>query len=212
MSVNNEENESGDSQSEDEGDQSIIVRPYQWEEEDNPNTGQTRLYAWCLDRQSNPALVYFDGFPAYCYVELPLFVNGVPYRWNQGDADDVYQAIKKKLDENAPFTGQYICKPKFYHYQPGRTFPFLLLAFHTKKALWSCMSLLTQRVSTGKRDEETGELEKRKIPRPFWVNRDIGRLVLRPWEADIGSIRKLMTIREFHYCDWLKIPAIPVKK
>ena len=190
--------------------QSIIVRPYQWEEEDDPKTGQIRLYAWCLNRQSDPCVVYFDGFPAYCYVELPLFVNRRPYRWNQADADDVYQALRKRLEENAPFMGQYVCKPKFYYYQPGRTFPFLLLAFHTKKALWRCMSTLTQKISTGSRDEETGELEKRTVARPFYV-KNIGKLVLRPWEADIGSVRKLMTIREFHYCQWLQIPAILVK-
>ena len=180
-------------------------RPYQWVEEDNPKTGYTRIYSWGLDRNSKPCLVYFDGFPTCCYLELPLLVNGRPYQWSVSTAQMIYLRLKEALHEDAPTSFQLVYKPKMYYYQPGARYPFIFLTFATKNALNHCYRLLTQRSASNKRNEN-GEFDSKRYPKFFYV-RSIGKVLIKTWEHDFTCIRKLMTNRDFHYCQWLEIPV-----
>jgi len=146
------------------------------------------IHCWCLDKKSQPHLLRFHDFPAYCYLELPLFIGHKKIYWSGYKAEQVFGTICWKLGEYKPFRYFFKESEKLYYYRGGKRYPMLVLLFNSLKAMYKCKS---------------------KLSRPFKV-KDLGIVACKVWETKIPLVRKLLTIRNVKYCQWFTIDAIKV--
>ena len=171
--------------------ESLILHPYDWKVKDEyDDRGNLVIHAWCLDRESKPHLVRFHDFPAYCHVELPLFVGHRRINWSGYKAQQVYETICWKLGSNKPFKYFYGQKEKLYYYRAGRRYPMLTLLFDTVSKMKKC---------------------KWKLDKAFKV-RNFGVVACKVWETNIPIVRKLLTLRNMKYSQWFTVNAIKVTK
>ena len=165
--VSSNTNSENSTKSIEDGQESITIQAYHWEENDvytdikNPLTGKIKLTAWCFNRKSEACVVYFDEFPAMCHIELPYVVNGRPKRWTQSEANKVFVQLTRLLGDNAPYRYNFIMKQKYNYYQKKRVYPFLLLAFRTRRALYRCRQKL---IRTIRLKSETLDFDCLKLP------------------------------------------------
>ena len=85
----------------------LKVHSYDWEVRDKyDDDGNVTILSWCLDEDSKPYLLRFHNFPAFCYVELPLFLSNrgrsLPVKWTKFKANMVYESICYKLQDFSP--------------------------------------------------------------------------------------------------------------
>ena len=63
---------------------SITIHGYDWVVKDEyGDDDNVNIHCWGLDRNSKPYLLRFTNFNVYCYIELPLYVDGSLYIWNK---------------------------------------------------------------------------------------------------------------------------------
>ena len=164
--------------------QELTVHAYDWKVKDEyDDRGHMVIHAWCFDRNSVPHLLRFHNFPAYCYVELPLFVGNRRISWSGYRAQQVYESICYRLGEDRPFKYFFKRMQKLYLYRGDRRYPMLILLFNTVKSMYKCNSYLKK---------------------PFKV-RNVGLVACRVWETKITPVRKLLTLRNVKYCQWFSI-------
>jgi DNA polymerase delta subunit 1 len=169
--------------------ETLCVHAFDWKVKDEwDEQGNMVIHGWCLDRDSNPYLIRFHDFPAYCHIELPLFAGHKRIQWTQYKAQQVYDAICWKMGENKPFKYFYSQKEKLYYYRGGRKYPMITVLFKNMKCMYDC---------------------KNKLSKPFTIN-DIGLLACKVWETNVSPIRKLLTLRNMKYCQWFNIEGIKV--
>lgn len=165
----------------------LVVHAYEWKVKDESDEkGHVVIHCWALDRESKPHLLRFHDFPAYCYVELPLFIGNSRVNWTGYKVDQVYQAICYKLAEHKPYKYYFKKSEKYYYYRQGKKYPMMVLLFNTVKAMFKCKS---------------------KLSRPFKV-RDLGTVACNVWETNIPLVRKLLTLRNVKYCQWFSIKGL----
>ena len=81
----------------------IYIQPYDWKVHDEyVNDEQLSIHAWCMDKDSAPYLLRFDDFPAFCYMEFPLYVDRRIVRWDKPKAEEVVSRISQILKDDAP--------------------------------------------------------------------------------------------------------------
>ena len=164
----------------------IITHAYNWEVEDGfTDDDRAAIHAWSLSRDSKPHLLRFPDFPAFCHVELPMFVNRRQFRWNQEEADKVVRYLSYVLEDDAPERAMFKTAEKLYYYRQGKKYPMLLLTFRTIKAMQHCENLLNK-------------------PREI---KGIGMVACRTWETGISIVRKMLTLRKVRYSQWFKVQA-----
>jgi DNA polymerase elongation subunit (family B) len=169
--------------------ETLTLHSYDWKVKDEYDEhGNMVIHGWCLDRDSNPYLLRFHDFPAYCHIELPLFAGYKRIQWSQYKAQQVFDAICWKMGENKPFKFFYSQKEKLYYYRGGKKYPMMTVLFKNMKCMYDC---------------------KNKLSKPFSVN-EIGLLACKVWETNISPIRKLLTLRNMKYCQWFTIEGIKV--
>ena len=82
----------------------LCIHPYDWSiKDESTENGHVVIHCWALDKESKPHLLRFHDFPAYCYVELPLFVKQRRINWSGYKAQQVYETICWKLGQNRTF-------------------------------------------------------------------------------------------------------------
>jgi len=169
--------------------QTLTLQSFDWRIRDNEgNDGEMVLHSWCLDRDSKPHLIRFHDFPAYCHIELPLFVGHKRVQWSQFKAQQVFENICWKLGENKPYKMFFSNKEKLYYYRGGKKYPMMTVLFKNLKSMYDC---------------------KNKLSKPFQV-KDIGLLACKVWETNISPIRKLLSLRNMKYCQWFTIEGVKV--
>lgn len=162
----------------------LTVHAYNWEEEDKyTDDDRTAIHAWSLDRDSKPYLLRFQDFPVFCHVELPLYVNRRLYRWSNEDCNKIMSYLRYVLEDDAPEDGLLKMSSKLYYYRQDKKYPMLLLKFRTVKAMKHCEALLNK-------------------PRDI---KDIGMIAFKVWETEVGSVRKMLTLRKTQYSQWFNI-------
>lgn len=169
----------------------LTVHSFDWKVHDEyDDNGKVVIHSWCLNRDSKPVLLRFHDFPAFCYVELPLFIGNRKVNWTSYKAQQVYESICYRSQEHKPF--KYIFKrcEKLYFYKGGKKYPMLCLLFDTIKSMKIC----------------TGGLKK-----PFKV-RDLGILKCNVWESNISMVRKLLTLSNVKYSQWFNIEGVKVNE
>lgn len=166
----------------------LTLHAYDWKYRDSDTDGKIIIMAWCLDRDSKPHLLRFHDFPAYCHVELPLFIGHKRISWTQAKAQQVFDAICNMLGEDKPFKFFFKQAEKLYYYRAGKKYPMMVVLFNTIRSMYNC---------------------KNKLAQPFNV-KDLGIIACKVWETNIPIVRKLLTLRNVKYCQWFEIQGVKV--
>jgi DNA polymerase elongation subunit (family B) len=155
------------------------------------NSNKSMIHMWCLNNKSEPALLRIE-FPAFCYVQLPEFVDGIPIIWNDVSAKCVanYLAFVLKSDKHSPTAWKLTFNPTIYHYNGDIKYPMLFLKFDSVDAMRHCSRLLNK---------------------PRYIKR-VGNVTMKMWENNISIIRKMFTLRSCKYSQWFMVSGneIPV--
>lgn len=169
---------------------SLTVHAYAWTIEDGyTEDDHIAIHVWTLDQQSKPHLIRINDFPAFCHVELPYYVSGLPFDWTEVSADFFYQWICQMMQDHAPEKFLFKRVKKVYYYRGDRDYPMLLLTFKTEEAMKHC---------------------ERFLSKP-WRVEGLGLISCRVWETHISLVRKLLTIRNCKYSQWFRIEVTPVE-
>jgi DNA polymerase delta subunit 1 len=173
----------------------ITVHSYSWTTGTDAETGYTTINCWALDRNSDSYLLRIHDFDAFCYVELPLMLNNSHVAWEGFREKLAYEAICNKLGDDRPHRYMFVKREKYYYYKgENKTYPMLLLCFHSIEAMNTC---------------------KRKLAFPFKIrglkggNEDT-MVPVRVWETHIPIERKLLTLRNCKYSQWFNIKGIKI--
>lgn len=177
--------------------ESITVHPYDWTVKDcYGEDGKVAIFCWALDKQSKPHLLRIHDFPAFCYIELPIFLDNRVMNWTQDKKRIVYEAICEKLGEDRPFMYAMEDKEKLYYYRgPNKKYPMLRLLFHNLYSMNMC---------------------RNKLKYPFKVkglknNDEFTNLPVKVWETNISIVRKFLTLRNCKFSQWFTVNGIKVK-
>ena len=141
------------------------------------------VHIWSFSRDSVPHLLRVEDFPAFCHLELPIYVNNLKMEWTTARCSEIYNAVCNALQDDRPIGYMFVEKEKAYYYKLGQKFPMLILFF--------------------KRMDSMRRLEN-KMKYPLFVQ-NYGRLELKVWEAGISSIRKLLSTRDVRYSQWFTV-------
>lgn len=166
----------------------LIVHGYEWKIKDTDDNGKVTMHCWTKDKDSNTHLLRFHDFPAFCYIELPLFVGHRRQNWTQYKAQQVFETISKRLGDARPFKFYFKYSEKLYYYRGGKKYPMLFVMFNTLKDMYKCKNVLNK---------------------PFKVQ-NIGTIACKVWETDISLVRKLLTIKKTEFSQWFSIQGIKV--
>jgi DNA polymerase elongation subunit (family B) len=165
----------------------LTLHAYDWTVKDEADDqGHVVIHGWCLDRDSKPHLVRFHDFPAYCQIELPLYVGRNRVDWTAYKADQVFQNICYILGDRKPFKHFFTMKEKLYYYRGGRKYPMITVLFKSLRDMYEC---------------------KNRLSKPINV-RDIGLVAVKVLETKIPFVRKLLTLRNMNYCQWFTIEGV----
>jgi DNA polymerase elongation subunit (family B) len=169
--------------------ETLEIHAYDWAIRDSyGDDDNVAIHCWALDKDSNPCLVRYIDFPAFCHVELPLFVRGKKYNWDRS-YNTFVDYLSKRLGDNAPIKHIFKNAKKTYYYRGNRTFPMLLLCFQNLKSLMKCKYLLDNAIKTD----------------------DWGFIKCNVWEDSISLVRKLLTVKEVRYSQWHRVEATKVE-
>jgi DNA polymerase elongation subunit (family B) len=179
------------SDSPDSSDKELIVHAYDWVVRDAyTDDDRAAIHCWSLGRDSTPHLIRFNDFPAFCYLELPLFVRNRHYKWGKPEAELFMDMLNKTLGfENAPFKYTLEYRKKTYYYRGQRTYPMLMLMFKNLKAMRSCVYKFEHPIKTEN-----------------W-----GFIKCNVWEDTINIVRKFLTARDTKFSGWFKVTATKVE-
>jgi DNA polymerase elongation subunit (family B) len=164
----------------------LAIHAYDWTVKDvYGDDDHVAIHCWSLDQDSNPYLVRFTNFPAFCHVELPMFVRNNPYVWRPSAVNAFMNLLSARLGEDAPIRHTYKDAKKTYYYRGARKFPMLQLSFTNMKAMQHCSRLLENPLKTD----------------------DWGFIKCNVWEDNISIVRKLLTVRDIRYSQWFRVNA-----
>ena len=175
----------------------IQVHAYDWQTATDAETGYTTIHCWGLDRKSTPHLLRFHNFDAFCYVELPLYLNNAPVNWKGNKAEKMFEKICFLLgEEHSPYRYQFVYREKLYFYRgEKKLYPMLLLCFHSIESLAVC---------------------RNRLNKPFKVfglraEKDDIMVAVRVWESKVPLVRKMLTLRNCRFSQWFEIEGIKVQ-
>ena len=167
--------------------ENVIVHAYDWVIRDkygsmnDDDGGNLSIHCWGLDRESNPCLLRFTDFPAFCQIELPLKDGrDRDIHWHEAEARKFMKNLSKTLGKHAPFKYTFGRRKKTYYYMGNRRWPIITAQFHTLESMYKCVGLLKNPIKTER-----------------W-----GHVFFRTYEETITVIRKLLTAKDVRYAQW----------
>jgi DNA polymerase elongation subunit (family B) len=154
----------------------ITFRSYHYEYEDGVSDNHTlQIRGWGFDRNSNPMLTRIDNFPAFCFVELPPFLNGQPFSWNSPAVSMFVDSLRYRMGEDygpVPYVpDDFGYHKKLYYYSGNMRYPMVRLSFKTVKAMRAIDDLLKY---------------------IFYIH-GLGEVKVNVWETEIDPIRKFLS-------------------
>ena len=166
--------------------ESLEVHAYDWTVRDGyGDDNHVVIHCWSLNKKSEGNLLRFVDFPAFCYLELPIFVRNKQYNWNPSSVNLFMKFLSERLGDDAPVKYSFKKTKKIYYYRGNRTFPMIQLSFNNLKALNKCFYLLENPLKTD----------------------DWGYIKCNIWEDSISIVRKLLTVRNIRYSQWFRVQA-----
>ena len=164
----------------------LQVHAYDWTIRDvYGDDDHVAVHCWSLDRNSKPHLLRFTDFPAFCHLELPIFVRGRVYTWRPAAVDAFMKLLSEGLGEDSPIRYTFKEAKKTYYYRGNRRFPMLQLSFNNLRSMQRCTRLLENPLKTD----------------------DWGFIKCNIWEDSISIVRKLLTVRDIRYSQWFSVTA-----
>lgn len=168
----------------------LAVHAFDWTVRDTyTDDDHVAIHCWALDRDSNPHLLRFVDFPAFCHVEMPMFVRNHTYQWRPAAVANFMSMLSQRLGDDAPIRYTFKMSKKTYYYRGNRLFPMLQLSFNSLKAMQHCTNLLENPLKTD----------------------DWGFIKCNVWETSISIVRKLLTVRNVKYSQWFNVIAHKVE-
>lgn len=171
----------------------LTIKPFDWQTQDSigdDGIEETSIHCWAHDRESKTCLIRYDGFPVYCQVELPTFINRYSYKWTKSSAEELVSLLEKMLVEDAPISWRLSFMKKFYHFRGEKKYPMLMLSFRSTKAMKHCENILKKAINT----------------------QEWGYIKCNIWETGISPIRKLLTVQNINFCQWFKTKVYDVEE
>ena len=169
----------------------LEVHAYDWIVRDRyGDNDNVSIHCWALDKDSKPHLLRFLDFPAFCHIELPMFVRNKVYTWRKGSVDNFMAMLSQRLGDDAPTRYMFKECKKTYYYKGNRRFPMIQLSFNNLRSMQRCSNLLQNPLKT---DE--------------W-----GFIKCNIWEDDITIVRKLLTVRDIKFSQWFRIVGHKVEE
>lgn len=166
--------------------ENIIVHAYDWKVRDKfGDDDNVNIHCWALNRDSEPCLLRFTDFPAFCHLELPSVVRNHKYVWDRGNTDEFMRMLSFRLGDDAPTRYTFKMSKKTYYYRGDRKYPMLQLCFSNLAAMQHCANLLANPLKTDN-----------------W-----GFIKCNVWEDRISIVRKLLTVRDVRFSQWFSINA-----
>ena len=162
----------------------LEVHAYDWTVRDvYGDDDHVAVHCWALDKESKAHLLRFTDFPAFCHVELPMFVRNRPYIWRDASVTEFMRMLSERLGQDAPIRYTFKEAKKTYYYRGNRRFPMLQLCFNNLRAMQHCSRLLENPIKTD----------------------DWGFIKCNVWEDSISIVRKLLTVRDIRYSQWFRV-------
>jgi DNA polymerase elongation subunit (family B) len=162
----------------------ILSHAYKWE----IVPGETcddfdSVLCWSLQRNSESCLLRFVDFPAFCHVELPMYIKGMKIQWSENSCNQIYNALCSCLGDDKPIGYRFYEREKAYYFKMGQKFPMMIMMF--------------------RRNEAMKKMENR-LKYALYI--DIyGKVELKVWETEISMVRKLLSTRDVKYSQWFRI-------
>lgn len=173
----------------------VYCRPYHWEYKDRELDELGRklcIDAWCLDRDNEPVLLRIEDFPVLCMIELPEYVNRSKVTWTPHDVDLLMNELTPRMKGCIPTQYKLRYLKKIYYFKGKRKYPFIQCFFNNVKTMFDF---------------------KHRLDNVPLHTKSFGSVLLRVWETDITSVRKLLTAVNLQMCQWLKCTGeIPEEK
>jgi DNA polymerase elongation subunit (family B) len=150
---------------------------------ENPNAG-SGLNLWCLDRESMPIHLIIKDAPIYCYVELPKFLHGTPYRWNEDDIKMLKYNWKKVHGKSAPVKLELVDRQKLYYYKGDKSKDQMVRAYFTSAKMMNIFGFRIKKLT--------------EYP-------DFELLSFQYYEDKVAVRRKVFTILDLAYSQWFTV-------
>lgn len=168
----------------------LNVHAFDWTVKDMAgDDDHVAIHCWALDRESRPHLLRYTDFPAFCHVELPMFVRNHVYQWRPAAVASFMTMLSERLGANAPIRYVFKQAKKTYYYRGNRMFPMLQLSFNNLQAMQHCSRLFENPLKTD----------------------DWGFIKCNVWEDSVSIVRKLLTVRDIRYSQWFSVTAHKVE-
>lgn len=166
--------------------ETLQVHAFDWTVRDSyGDDDHVVIHCWALDRESRPNLLRFTDFPAFCHIELPMFVRNHVYQWRDASVREFMLMLSQLLGDDAPIRYTFKMAPRTYYYRGKRRFPMLQLSFNSLAAMRHCTNILANPLKTD----------------------DWGFIKCNVWEDSISVVRKLLTVRNTKYSQWFTVQA-----
>lgn len=172
-------------------DDTFTLFPFDWKDEDTSN-GKHEIQVWCLDRDSNSALLRIN-YPIPYYIELPeLSTTGTQIDWNK----ELLIAFTVQLTSgNRPLipsdsygSMKYVANRAFFRYLQGNK-KFFRITFNSERDAYN--------------------VKKKLSNKNILVNGiELPNIVI--WETNVETIHKFIVEKHLKYASWFKIKAHPV--
>ena len=175
----------------------VRVYCYHWEIRPSPiNTNKKDIiYAWCLDSESNPYLLRFEGETPFFYLQLPEEINNNKIEWSRS-AWRLLSRIKWGLGKSKdPLVGDF-CNPTSYDliyrqllffYKGDKKNPLLKLHFSNTGQMYKVARLFYNLVG---------------IP---GLNLTGDRSRYETLETSIDIIKRMLARVDCGYCQWFEV-------
>jgi len=175
--------------------ETIDLQPFHWEHKDVD--GRLQILCWGLDKDSVAHLIRIENFPTFCWIELPRFLNGKFFKWDNYYAEHYFNFIcngMQKKGQQTPNGYSFEWRKDLYYYQGDKLKPYMLIMFPSVSSMENCEKYLAYR-------------------REFFIGRQrIGWVEAKVWETDIPPVRKLLTYRNCKFSGWLRFEGIHPKQ
>ena len=126
-----------------------------------------------------------EDFPAFCFVELPLFINYNVFNWNASAASLFVDSLRQRMGTDyGPMSFRpehFAMRKKLYMYRGDRKLPTVLLVFRTLDAMRRTASVLNY---------------------PFRID-GLGEVKVNVWEDNVKPIRKFLSKCGITHTSWL---------
>jgi len=171
----------------DNDDDYIIVRPYEWVGKDYEFKSQTRI--WTLTRSDNSedgisrqVCLRVEDFTPTLRVELPTVIDGQIIDWTNERIAGLAPIFDTLSPTVKPIKKTVDTKNRIYFYVPVKV---VTLHFKSERDMWSY---------------------KKLIEAPICLDKNRGKYIeFKVWESNITTVHKLSTQRDIGYTQWIKV-------